>query len=283
MISSHLGKKIIWLSRNFLNLCIVSVRLLFYSLRHPSKLSQLAFSIFSTINEFYQTTHGRLHDFTQTTVFRDIQEKQIFAVCNLFNADSKVARSMETQILTTLVRYFNPRMIFEIGTYNGFSTIHFAYNSPEDARIYTLDLPADYDLMASPPARLKRYSYDDLQVVELSKANINKRLYRDHPCGKKITEFFGDSLNFDFSPYYGKMDFIFIDGCHALPYVHSDTTNAFKMLSPKGVIVWHDFDYIIHRDVFKYLNRLVRTYPIYSIPHTRLAIYSPLISDRQGR
>ena len=277
MISPHLGKKVIWLSRNFLNLCIVIVRILFYSLRHPGKLSQLAFSIFSTINEFYQATHGRLHDFTQTNVFRDIQEKQIFASSNFFNADSKVARSMETQILATLVRYFNPQTIFEIGTYNGFSTTHFAYNSSPDTKIYTLDLPRDYDLIATQQEKLKKYSYDDLLVVQLSKENIDKRLYQGHPCGKKVTELFVDSLSFDFSPYYGKMDFIFIDGCHALPYVHSDTNNAFKMLSARGMVVWHDFDYIIHRDVFKYLNRLVKTHKIYSIPNTRFALYSPVL------
>ena len=200
MISPHFGKKIIWLSRNFLNLCIVIVRILFYSLRHPSKLSQLAFSLFSTINEFYQTTHGRLHDFTKTNAYRDIQEKQIFASSNFFNADSKVARSMETQILATLVRYFNPQTIFEIGTYNGFSTTHFAYNSSPDTKIYTLDLPRDYDLIAAQQEKLKKYSYDDLLVVQLSKENIDKRLYQGHPCGKKVTELFGDSLNFDFSP-----------------------------------------------------------------------------------
>jgi hypothetical protein len=45
------------------------------------------------------------------------------------------------------------------------------------------------------------------------------------------------------------------------------------MLSERGVIIWHDFDYIIHRDVFKYLNKLSEQYPIYSIPHTRFAVY----------
>ena len=95
-------------------------------------------------------------------------------------------------------------------------------------------MPADYDLMAGQPEKLKKYSYDDLQVVELSKANINKRLYRGHTCGRKITELFGDSLNFDSRLIMERWIFIFIDGCHALPYVHSDTTNALKMLSPRG-------------------------------------------------
>ena len=109
--------------------------------------------------------------------------------------------------------------------------------------------------------------------MELSKANINQRIYRTHPCRDKIIEIFGDSMNFDFSPYYQKMDMIYIDGSHAYAYISSDTKNAFKMLSPDGIIIWHDFDYIIHRDVFKFLNHLAQKHKIYSIPNTRFAIY----------
>jgi predicted O-methyltransferase YrrM len=240
---------------------------------HPRQFTRLAFSLFSTINEFYQFTHGRLYNFQKTQTYLDLKDKKIFAQCNFFNADSKVARPIETQILAALTRYFNPKTVFEIGTYNGFSAFHFAYNSSPETKIYTLDLPPDYNFTKPHREKLGRYSYDDLLVVQLSKETKDKRIYRGHPGEKKIVELFGDSMYFDFSPYYGKIDFVFIDGCHAYSYVRSDTENAFKMLSPTGVILWHDFDYIVHRDVFKFLNRLVEERKIYSIPHTRFAIY----------
>jgi len=199
-----------------------------------------------------------------------------FSKSNVFNADLKVTRAMETQALASLVCLFQPRTIFEIGTYNGFTTLHFAVNSPEGCEINTLDLPPDFDQKNA--EKTTQYSYDDMLVVELSMKHINERVYKNHPQEYKVRELFGDSSKFDFSPYYGKMDMIFIDGNHSYPFVKSDTEQAFKMLSDNGVIVWHDYDYIIHRDVFKYLNKLSSEHKIYSIPNTRFAIYGKTLT-----
>lgn len=266
-------RKVFWYARNLLNLLIVMVRICFYSLRNPKKVSRLLFSLFSTINEFYQYSHGQLYSFETTKTFRQLKKDFIFAQCNFFNADPSIARPIETQIISSFVDYLKPKNIFEIGTYNGFTTLHLAYNSPEESMVYTLDLPADFSKQFSQKKRLEGYSYDDLLVVELSMKNRNSRIFHNHPCRKKIVELFGNSLHFDFSPYYKKMDLIFIDGSHSYKYVRSDTQNALRMLTDNGVIIWHDFDYIIHRDVFKYLNQLVKTHRIYSIPNTRFAIY----------
>ena len=37
------------------------------------------------------------------------------------------------------------------------------------------------------------------------------------------------------------MDLIFIDASHSHRYASSDTTKAFEMLAPGGVILWHDY------------------------------------------
>jgi len=230
------------------------------------------FSIFSDINEFHQMAFGRLKDFEETKFFKQLSSHFIFAQSNLFNRDVKVTRSMETHFLSTLVKELNPQTVFEIGTYNGFTALHLAVNSPPACRIFTLDLPPDYDV-----GKVVASSYDDLLVIKLSQQTISQRFYKKHPLENKITELYGDSAGFDFSPYYGKVDIVFIDGNHSFEYVKSDTENAFKMLSGHGIIVWHDFDYIIHKDVFFYLNDLAAKYPIYSVPHTRFAIYGKII------
>jgi len=151
--------------------------------------------------------------------------------------------------------------------------MHLASNSSKNTKIYTLDLPIDYNLSSDYKKELSSYSYDDLMVVELSKKSFNERVFKETAYDKKIVELTGNSLNYDFSPYFGKIDFIFIDGSHALKYVKSDTDNALKMLSKNGVIIWHDYDYIFHKDIFHYLNDLAKTYTIYSIAYTRIAIY----------
>src|SRR5229473_3288527 len=47
----------------------------------------------------------------------------------------------EVIIVCMLVREFQPKRIFEIGTFMGKTTYHLAANSGDDARIFTLDLP----------------------------------------------------------------------------------------------------------------------------------------------
>jgi len=228
------------------------------------------FAVFALINEFYEESHGKLKNFEETNAFKDICNNSIYIKSNVFNTDSKVTRPLETQILSALVYYFSPQNIFEIGTYNGFTTYHFAINSPPNCKIYTLDLPANFNT-----DKTQGYSYDDLMVVKLSLEYTQNRIFQRYPEKDKIIELFGDSSQFDYSAYHGKMDLIFIDGNHSYEFVKSDTENALKMLSDRGVIIWHDYDYIIHRDVFEYLNEFSKTHKVFSIPHTRFAIYGP--------
>jgi len=263
--------KAIWYIKKFFNLIVVCVRLLIHCIRCPRKIPELLFSIFSTVNEFHQVTYGQLYDFEETQVFKKISEDNVFSQINFINVDTKVTRPIETMVLSALVSTLKPKTIFEIGTYNGFTTLHFAKNSPDDCIVYTLDLPPDFDIKAK--NKISQYSYDDLLVVQLSMKHIDKRIYQKYPEKEKIKELFADSMDFDFTPYEEKMDVIFIDGNHSYDYVKSDTEHAMKMLSQNGVIVWHDYDYIIHRDVFKYLNSLSKSYKIFSVPNTRFAVY----------
>ncbi|MDE2028478.1 MAG: class I SAM-dependent methyltransferase, partial [Candidatus Omnitrophica bacterium] len=235
---------------------------------HPKQFKDFLFLVFSDINESHQMIYGRLKNFEETPFFKQLSSHLIFAQSNLLNRDFKVTRSMETHFLATLVKELKPATIFEIGTYNGFTALHLAVNSPDHCRVYTLDLPPDYNA-----EQMRNVSYDDMLVIELSQRTVHQRFYKDHALACKITELYGDSFTFDFSGYYGKIDIVFIDGNHSSEYVKKDTENAFKMLSERGVIVWHDFDYIIHKDVFSYLNLLAQKYPIYSVPGTRFAVY----------
>jgi predicted O-methyltransferase YrrM len=265
-------KKCFWYLGRLFNFFWASLSLFIYFIFQPKQFKTFLFAIFSQINEFHQMIYGRLMNFEETKFFQQLSSHFIFAQSNLFNRDTKVTRSMETHFLSTLVKELNPQTIFEIGTYNGFTALHMAVNSPEACRIFTLDLPPDYDL-----GKVGNTSYDDLLVIKLSQATINQRFYKKHPLENKISELYGDSASFDFSPYAGKIDIVFIDGNHSFQYVKSDTENAFKMLSDNGVIVWHDFDFIVHKDVFTYLNQLSKECPIYSVPHTRFAIYGKKI------
>lgn len=66
-------------------------------------------------------------------------------------------------------------------------------------------------------------------------------IFENCKAASKITCLFGDSATFNFSSFYEKVDFFFIDGAHSYEYVRSDTLNALKCCHQGSVIAWHDF------------------------------------------
>ena len=56
-------------------------------------------------------------------------------------------------------------------------------------------------------------------------------------------ELYGDSASFDFSPYEGSIDLVFVDGSHAFNYVKSDAEVALRLIRKSGgLILFHDYD-----------------------------------------
>jgi hypothetical protein len=173
----------------------------------------------------------------------------------------------ETAVLNALCRTYRPKTIFEIGTFDGRTTLNFALNS--EAAIHTLDLPAeDLDNSAVTGADIR---YVDKPV---SGARFKTGPNKDLPCVGRITQHLGDSAKFDFSPWYGKADLIFVDGAHTHDFVLSDSEAAFKMLSPNGgVIVWHDYG--VWPDVAEVIDKISVDRPelnIVNIRNTSLAV-----------
>lgn len=140
---------------------------------------------------------------------------------------------LETSILSKLVKQCEPERIFEIGTFDGRTTWHMAVNSGDNARVFTLDLPAD---------RAAKTAFD---VCETERRYIEKpepgARFKGTPYEKKIAQLLGDSASFDFSAYEATMDFVFVDGSHAHQYVLNDSRVALKLINRRGMILWHDY------------------------------------------
>lgn len=121
---------------------------------------------------------------------------------------------LELSVIGGLIRRLRPKRLLEIGTLDGRTTLNMAANAPPDARIYTLDLPG-----------LSSGSY-----------------FAGTPEAAKITQLRGDSATFDWSPFDGTVDFVFIDADHTYPFVISDSRRTVKLLREgRGTIVWHDY------------------------------------------
>jgi predicted O-methyltransferase YrrM len=139
----------------------------------------------------------------------------------------------ELEVISRIVAYYQPRKIFELGTFDGRTTLNMALNTPKDTHIYTLDLPkADIGKT--------KYAVHDYEIGLINKNESGVR-FKGKPEAFKITQFYGDTATFDFSVYHGQMDLIFIDASHIRAYIENDTQKALLMRRPFGIILWHDY------------------------------------------
>ena len=168
-------------------------------------------------------------------------------------------------VLCALAQLLACRTIFEIGTFRGDTSWLLAHNLPH-AHVFTLDLPG--------PESAGRVRLEITDVDEYFHTWGRGERFRGTPEGLRITPLVGDSATFDFSPYRGAMDLIYIDASHSYSYVRADTEAALAMLSPSGTIVWDDYTY--YPGIYAYLNELAPTLdrPIYHLLGTRLAVYA---------
>lgn len=130
----------------------------------------------------------------------------------------------------------NGQPIIEIGTFDGRTTLNMAINCGTNSNIYTLDLP---------PETATAFEVEAGETAFINKPASGSRF--TNPPGSemiehgKITQLYGDSATFDWSPYLGKAGLIFVDGSHAYDYARKDSETAFQLLAEGGTIVWHDY------------------------------------------
>lgn len=139
----------------------------------------------------------------------------------------------ELKVISNLVKQKNPDRIFEIGTYQGRTTLNMAINANPACEIFTLDLPK---------AELDKTKME-IEVGEeryVDKDESGTR-FKNHPMGYKIKQVYGDSATYDFSPYHNSIDIAFIDGSHAYGYVLNDSHKILPTMRKGGLIIWHDY------------------------------------------
>ncbi|MHC4133683.1 MAG: class I SAM-dependent methyltransferase [Planctomycetota bacterium] len=137
----------------------------------------------------------------------------------------------ELLAICAIVRHRQPQVVLEIGTFDGNTTLQMAQNSPDGARIYTLDLPPKGEAATTLDPHDRPYIDDMAKVV---------RRYERSPLARKVVQCLGDSATFDFGSL-PHPDVAFIDGSHSYDYVKNDTEKVLDVLAPGGVVLWHDY------------------------------------------
>lgn len=162
-----------------------------------------------------------------------------------------------------ICQILKPKLIFEIGTFHGAGALHWAGNAPQ-ADVYTLDLPP-----ASAPSL-------DVTVIDREHvrehAETERMLFDGRPEAQRIHRLHGDTATFDFSPFTGKVDLLFIDGAHSYEYVRNDTVRTAVCCKPGTIVCWHDYGRLGVNGVSKWLHELSHNgTQIYRIPGGSLA------------
>lgn len=159
---------------------------------------------------------------------------------------------------------------FEIGTCTGKTAYLWSRNAPADAEIVTLTLAPTQrtDYVAAPGD-----SSTDTEYA-LAESAFTEFLYSNTPAASHIVQLYGDSKQFDETPYLDWADLVFVDGSHAESYVRSDSEKALRIVRPGGLILWHDYAGPRHAPgVFRALNALGKTLPLRHVQGTTFACY----------
>jgi hypothetical protein len=139
-----------------------------------------------------------------------------------------------------------------------------AMNTPGDTEILTLDLD---------PAHRQEvvFSTDNGDITGLP-FTVGE-FFRGTAFETKIRQIYGDSALFDFNPFVGGVDLVFVDGNHAYENVRADSQNALRMVRSGGVILWDDYHPTWGPGVMRLLDELSHSTKILTLAGTRFAVY----------
>jgi len=163
--------------------------------------------------------------------------------------------------IAALTRKKRPRAIFEIGTFEGLSTVVFVKNAGPGVVMHTLDLPHDQEQISRTSRSFSAHS--------ITEPYVTGHLIDKFGIRGQTSAYWGDSAIFDFSRFEGTIDLFFVDGAHTEDYVASDSCRAFECIASDGWVLWHD---CFTPQVLKVLKHIAESTKLYQIRGTNLAI-----------
>jgi hypothetical protein len=166
----------------------------------------------------------------------------------------------ERSVIDAIVRFVEPAVAFEFGTFSGSTTILIANAAPDGAVVHTIDFPDE--VIVGP------YLVDGI-----TPDMIGARLRNAPTTNASIELHRQDIGEFDFEALRGTVQFVFIDASHDYEDVLRDSRKALEVLSDDGVIVWDDYMTSKHPGVTMALDELSREVPLVNVTSTRLVLH----------
>ena len=238
----------------------------FIRLLRNKELRNYHYGLLNPVDDFhlryYGRQYGKIKRSRVSDFFPDIVNITEVQILNYFGFIPGTSIDVnELIILVSISKLFEVQNIIEIGTFNGNTALNLAYNLPSCNKIFTVDLPIDFD------NNLPHISSNNSNVTDRKKVGF---YFRDSEYNTKIKQVYENSYIMDWSIFKTNFDLIFIDGCHDYKYVKKDSENALKYIKNGGIIVWHDYGQI--KGVSDAVDELRSKLPLFSCRGTRLAI-----------
>ncbi len=184
--------------------------------------------------------------------------------------------ALDTQDIVSLClicQMIAPKVVFEIGTLKRYTAYHFALNTPDETRIFTLDLPGD------------RRLHPSLPITAVDELHIRGRSRQAGYCfersqeATKITPLSGTARSLILHRIGARSISFSSMGHISYEYARSDTLNAVKCCHPGSVMAWHDYGKVSVPGVSRWVDEFARAASAYSVP----AGVSAAKHHREGR
>ncbi|HYI38527.1 MAG TPA: class I SAM-dependent methyltransferase [Thermoleophilaceae bacterium] len=176
----------------------------------------------------------------------------------------------DAYVLSLVTAAVAPKRIFEIGTGTGRGTLAMLRQAPY-AQVDTLDLGTQ-----------EAASLGTEEGDHPIEGGLVGEAWRGTSYEESITQHLGDSAAFDFSPFAGQCDLVFVDGAHTFEYALCDSRTALRLIRPGGTIIWDDC-HLVHAGVPKALLQLRREgHDVQRLTGSRLAILRTPSPTTQG-
>jgi predicted O-methyltransferase YrrM len=210
-------EKILKLARTFKAMC-----------RHPVRFAEFSVTFGdSVMREQVSRKHGFHNGLPQLDLFDLFPafDETVTPYAFLEGGSSTI----DLAFLKALARRYENCRYFEIGSWRGESIANVASVASECISLSLSD------------EEMRKAGWSDRHTA-------TARFFSRHL--KNVVHIGHDSKTFDYTPYLGTCDLVFIDGDHSYDGVRSDTETAFRLLrDDRSVIVWHDYMRTSEEDV----------------------------------
>jgi predicted O-methyltransferase YrrM len=195
-------------------------------------------------------------DFYRRMKIPTVSLRDLIAEIGVASSVSVPGPSVQTKEMGGTVGYFvigavarakQPNTVVEFGTYLGVGTLTLAMNAPRDSRIFTIDLPEDF----------QPQDQADWKFVESSRHRVGERFLCQPELADRIIQLRADSRTLRLADHVKSADLILIDGGHTYDIVKADTENAMSVVASDGVILWDDYAIFWEDHVVRYVDSLV--------------------------